>query len=463
VSDRNELIRSVGVLGIARIFSRFHFSDYAPITLLSYAFDYSLWGLNPLGYHLTNILLHALNSVLLFRLFAGIARSAWIGLVTAALFASHPVQVEAVAWMAQRKTLLAMALFLLSFIWHVRSREENCPRHCGILAPVFLLGSVLSKPVVVGAPLLFAFYDRCFCAFPWRKVARRNVSYIVIGGAGAALGFISQYVAGGVKTYPGGTPFLSFLLMLRVFWDYLRSLFLSTSLDNLYTYNANDILHDPGVLAGALLAIGFLLFAWRQPLGRPLSAFAALWYALFLLPVSNVIPMAVQRADRYLYFPSAGAFLILALASQRLIAGLSASDRARRLKPVLALTQVSILIVSGWQTVARNRVWQNSGILWEDHLKKNPRSQTGHFNLAGYYLATKEYEWAIPLYQALVQLNARYMKAYYNLAMIASDRGDLHKALGKNELAEQAYEKANALSKREAPEAHGGASDLDAR
>ncbi len=127
---KNPLIRDLSPTGLWRMWSQFYFLHYIPVTLMSYALDYQLWKLNPLGYHLTNVLLHALNGVLVYRLCSRLQAGWAVSAVAAVLFIIHPVQVESVAWVSERKNLLSLTFFLLAFLAHIRATAKTAkPYH----------------------------------------------------------------------------------------------------------------------------------------------------------------------------------------------------------------------------------------------------------------------------------------------------------------------------------------------
>ncbi len=434
---RNPLVRDLSPAGIVRIFSRFHFTDYLPLSLLSIALDYRFWGLDPIGYHLTTTFLHGLNGIFLFLLIRRLAGNYGIALLTSLIFLVHPVQVESVVWLTERKNVLSMAFLLAAVLTHIRSRGPDAPRYSLGLSWFLYLLSILSKSAVVGAPLIFIALDRWWGDLSWREIARRNAPYFLIAALSAALTLASQSAADAVKTYRGDSFLLTMRLMMTVLWDYVRTLAVPLHLNNFYQYDAIPALGDRRFWFGGALVGLFIVTALRQPLGRPVSAFCILWFSVFLLPVFNVVPIAIVRADRYMYFPSIGLFWLLSLALDR--AWSRAGGRAKSVAPrfLLVVGMTGILLFWGRLTLRRNEVWQDSATLWTDHLRDYPQSITGYFNLAGHYLTRGEYEKARPLYEKLLLLQPAHMRANYNLARIDEAEGRLDEAIAHFERAVQ--------------------------
>lgn len=309
---QNPRIRDLGPAGLWAIWSQPHYWHYIPVTLMSYALDYHLWELNPFGYRLTNLLLHALNGILAYLLCLRLQDSRTAAAIAAALFVIHPLQVESVAWISERKNLLSLTFFLLSFLAHIRSRQAQPAAWTwtqGLAQGLFLL-AILSKSIVVCTPLLFMIYDLSWARRSFRSSLLANIPYLVIGAGGAIGTLLAHQGNAGISNYWGNSFWLTATLMLRVTWEYAASLILPLHLDNLYIYTTDMIQGDLRIWAGVGTLILAVFFAWRQPLGHPISRFAILWCATLMLPVANLFPFSFQRADRYLYHPSVLLFLL---------------------------------------------------------------------------------------------------------------------------------------------------------
>ena len=422
----NPLIRTVSPTGLWRMWSQFYYQHYSPVMLMSYALDYQVWGLNPLGYHLTNVLLHGLNGVLVYFVCQWLQPSRFVAGLASVLFIIHPVQVESVAWVSERKNVLSLFFFLLALLAHMRSRTTEARWYAWWLARSFYLMALLAKPIVVVAPLLFMAYDVYWAGYSKRRAI---LCHLPLLGMGLALAVLTILAHAEPRHYWQNSPWLTALLMLRICWEYALSLVVPLDLNARYAYRLADVAGNVRIWFGVGI-LGLLgLVAWRQPLGKPLSRFAVLWVVVFFLPVANIIPFPIQRADRYLYAPSIALFLLFAVGVHRVWQRL-VSYRTRFLLGGGLLALILPLLVL---TVERTKVWANSGMVWEDHLAAYPDSLNGLLNLGVYYFEQQAYAQAEQTFRRMLQYKAKFPKQfarpYYYLARCATQTGRYQEAI----------------------------------
>jgi tetratricopeptide (TPR) repeat protein len=412
----NYLLRDFSLHGVANIFTQIYFAAYIPVTIFSYWIEFHFWGMNPVGYHIVNVLINAANCALIHIFLLRLLKNRNIALMSALLWTVHPLQVESVVWIAERKSLLAMLFTLLAFLAYMRSAEDKPPVWALPAAYILYLLSALSKPAVVGVPLLFMTYDYFWAHMNLRRVIIRAIVPLAIGGASAVAIVVAHKSGGGIKTYSGGSFGSSALLMLMVYWEYVISFIAPWTLNNFYPY-APTVLNDnpASIFLGMLLVVGAVYVAWKQPFGKPFSVFAVAWIVLFMLPVSNIIPIAIVRADRYMYFPSVVIFAAAGILIDRLWQA-ARSPRARQ--AIVAVVAAVVAVLAGF-AFFRSLVWQNEGVLWLDHLKTYPQSQTGWLNLGVYYYNKQQYAQALPVFQQLVALSPADFKGNRFLGDIA--------------------------------------------
>ncbi len=351
--------------------------NYAPLHLISYMVDYDIWGLKASGFIFTNILLHAINGILIYLLVIRMSGERIAAFFGSLLFLLHPVQVESVVWVSQRKTLLAMTFFLLAMFWYITYRrdKQGSPGRAklfyGLSVAAFLFAS-LSKSVVVIYPLVILLYDICFDE-P-RKLGSLlvdKVPFAIISAfvANLAIGTHAAQTVGGLTTYHGGTLYTTLLTMLPVLARYLQLVLWPSNLSAFYNPPIKTSI-DEGVVAASalcvfLIVIAILLYRRRQDL--------FFWFLLFfigLIPVSQVVPLVTIMNDRYLYFPMLGIAVFVATMAfrGRAWSSLWAS------KDGIAVFAVSLIVVGAFTIVTSQRigVWQNSATLWGDAVKKAP-------------------------------------------------------------------------------------------
>lgn len=403
----NHLLRDFSITGVVNIFTQYYFAAYIPVTIFSYWIEYNIWGLDPSGYHVVNVLIHALNGVLAYLLIERLIQKRWIALFASILFIVHPTQVESVAWIAERKNLLAMLFMLLSFLAHIRSAEPGAKARWSALTWFLFALAVLSKPTVVGVPALFGLYDLFWAKMPLKRAILRNLVPLAIAGLGAFLIIDAHAGYGGIKEHRGGSPVGTAALMMIVFWDYVVALVAPLHLDNFYRYPITLIQQRPlSVALGGLVVLGSAYVAWKQPLGKPFSMFAILWIWLLMLPVVNIIPIAIERADRYMYFPSVVLYALVGLAIERLYVRLRNPTAQYVLLGAVSLVMVGYTVL----TIQRNLVWTTEGTLWTDHLEEHPESETGWLNLGVFYYNEADFANAVPAFQRLLDSNPVHFK-----------------------------------------------------
>ncbi len=364
-------------------FSRYYVGNYAPVQILSYMLDYGLWGLRPGGFLLTNIVIHAANGMLLYRLLRRWYVDRCVPLCASALFLLHPVQVESVAWVSQRKNLLAIFFFLLAWEGYCRYREAPAGRGKWAYAAslVAFVLSLLAKSMTVVMPIVLVLFDLCFPGETRRVRFRDKVPYLIAAGIVGAVACISQRpeLGGGRTGYHGGTPWATFLTMLPVFCRYLGMLVWPANLSAEYAPTIHRHL-DAAVAGAALLLTAIALAGWR--LWR-LDRRPVFWGALFwigLLPVAQIVPLVTLMNDRYLYLPMIGA----ATLAGHGLSYLMNTGRGRYAR-LVATAAVMLVIVLSVVSFRRAGVWQNSLLLWNDAVSRYPASDRAWGILADAY------------------------------------------------------------------------------
>lgn len=399
----NPLLRDPSINGVVRIFTEAYFAAYIPVTIFAYWVQWQFYQNWAPGYHIVNIVMNAANAVLLFYFVRRLLGKPWVAVLAAVLWIVHPLQVETVAWVSQHKNTFSMFFTLIAFLFHLRSTAPDRKRGDLMWAYAAYLAAALSKPAVVGVPVLFFLYDWWWAKLPLRRALTRNLIPLIIGAATALLIVVTHEEGGGIKPYRGDSIFVTGQLMLIVYWDYLVSIVWPFDLNNRYYYPP-DLTQDAAL--SMWLGFGLILltiwFVIKQPLGKPFSAFAAAWVWLFLLPVSNIVPINIERADRYMYFPLVIIFAGVALAVERLwhwggdhMQARAAVGDVPDMQQIVryGLSAGLGMLVLGWAVTTYNRswVWENEGTLWRDHLIDYDFSHTGLLNLGVFHFNEGQY------------------------------------------------------------------------
>jgi len=401
---------------------------YRPLTALTYWLDGFLWHGNPGGFHLTNVLLHALVSVLVLEVARRLLPAGPAPLLAGLLFAVHPVHVEAVAWVQGRVDLLSAAGILLALLLGLAGAEAAGGRRvlCWAASALAFLLALLAKEVAVVAPLLTAVV---LAGQPGRGGFRRvQECRPLFGLQGLAL---LLYL--GLRTTALGSPALGILggpplgdrvlLALRVIPVYLRLLLWPVGLNPKHAVAPPSGFLDGDVLMGALLlaGLGALGLTWgRRVPGLPTGL---AWLALAWLPVSNLIPIpAFVVAERYLYLSSGGFCIALAGAAASVMA------LGGRWRGALVATATALLLTLAGLAAAQAGLWRDPRTFYEGLVRRNPNSALAHNGIGAVYLDLGEEARAEEEFREALRLHPGQTAALNNLGILAQRRGDLAEA-----------------------------------
>ena len=402
----NPVIQGFTPQHIKDAFSKIFVGNYAPLHIISYMLDFHIWGLRSSGFIMTNILLHTANGLLFYQLLNRMAAGYLWPFFAALLFLLHPVQVESVVWISQRKNVLAMFFFLASFLAYLRYRDSG-RMHRGIFYLLSLFAfclSMLSKSAAVILPAALLLHDHCFIKKQdLKQLLLDKIPYIVISAVFAAVAIQSHsaQTLGGGTSYHGGTPFSTFLTMLPIIISYLRMIVWPSGLSAFYDppIKTEIDLHVAGaaILCIVMVAAGTYLYRHRRG--------SFFWFALFfigLLPVLQIVPIVTLMNDRYLYFPMLGAAPLLAFS---VLDNLSWSDLSTGIRSK-ALTVACILALAllAVATSRRIPVWHDSYSLWKDTVTRAPNVPLVHDGFGESLLQRGQLEEAIGQFMVSLQL-----------------------------------------------------------
>lgn len=431
---RNSLIKSLRRL--PHLVQRDYFTlsaeqSYRPVVTLSYFLDYALSGLKPFGYHLTNLLLHLAVVSILFLFLTEIVsrgdpetRYRYAPFMAAAIFAVHPINSEAVNCVSYREDLLCAFWYLLAMLLYVKGRGYGLSLMCFGLA-------LLSKEMAVTLPAMVILCDLFLRpAQDGRgglgKMLGRYAGYAAVLAAYAvvAFGVMRGEAPRGEGLSAGGLYSAALMKPWVVACD-LGSFFYPMRL------SAEYVVTEPAGVLAAVLPLGFaLLFALLIWLlgsrGGKLLAFGFVWFFVALLPVSGVYPIFNIRADRYLYLPSMGLCLAVALILN-LPGAVGLKRRASRLTVAVFVSLILLYLVKEGR--ARTAVWGDDLILWSDALAKagaHPRAYVGRANA---FVALGRYGDAIGDCTEAIRLMPSFPEAYYNRGLAYHKKGENDQAI----------------------------------
>lgn len=371
----NARVHGLNLENLRLIFTSAYFSNYAPLHLLSYAIDFSIWGPSPKGFHITNIVVHAVNSALVFLLVKRVTGEGFASFAAAALFAVHPLNVENAAWVSERKTLLAAAFSFGSILAYISFRTSGRPGLYGASLLLFVL-ALLSKPLAVVLPLTLVAYE-LFLKKEIRAV-KWSVPFFVLAFALSVVAFKAHADAASIESQTLSADVLLgtvYPTMLPVYWEYVRLIIWPSAQSGFYDATLRFSFLEPAVLASLVAwAAVFAAVLWK---GTGQARFWFLWFWTWLLPVSNIIPLPVYYADRYMYMPAIGLFVLFGLLLAR------AGRRAGLKWP--AVVAASVVIAFAGAAFVRMDVWKDELSFWEDTARKSPGQDKAQLNLGYAY------------------------------------------------------------------------------
>jgi hypothetical protein len=352
--------------------------NYAPLTIFTYLVEHTLFGIEPAGYHIFNVILHAVNSVLVFALISQLTKNRAAGWMTAAIFAVHPVQIESVAWVSSMKGLLCGTFILAHLV--CRLRTERTPRQ-DVWGFVFFLLALFSKALTVVVPAIVLLYDMLVCKRKFKEALAGQFAtgmlsvwllVTTMSAQGTTLGGIRSHLV------------LSKLEILGVdsiiLWRYVGMLLWPSGLSVLYNPPVSDI---AGQVIAATLAWGLIGAAvWKLRNVAPLVVLAAASWLILLLPVLNLTPLTTLMNDRYLYMPAIPFFAAAScglcfLWKQLLAAGPSLTRRSlsepgNRFQHVWLTVPLGAVLALLLATRQHLPVWENDRALWEHTMSRVP-------------------------------------------------------------------------------------------
>src|SRR2546427_7796416 len=410
----NKRIRSIN-LGLL-------LNSYRPIRDISYAIDYALWGERPFGYHLTTLVIHAANLLLVFALIRRFTESLVTATLAALIFAVHPIQTDAVTYISGRRDLLFTFFYLLAFhsyLTYYRKRWSLQALVYFVLFFVLWALSLLSKEMAASLPILIFVWHYCDAweqekGSWWRDAAqtarkafkREQWLYVSLWLIGLAFTlywvFIkgaSQRVTSGKINYWGGSFYTNFLTVMRVHAWYLKQLLYPTPIAQyLGSLEISSSIFDWRVVLSMAVVGGALCGGFCLLKRDKLMAFAVLSYFVFLLPVSQIIPHHELLADHYLYLPMMSFGLFVSLLARKIRSSGVTVEKA----PYYVVG--AAVVVFAVMTVIQNRVWKDERSLWTANYKAVPNSPRAALNLGNTYQES-EPEKAKELFKRALGLN----------------------------------------------------------
>ncbi len=440
---QNDLVHRVD---LPRIFGNEYWSGfsqdgggtyYRPLTTLSFALDYAAWGEDPFGFHLTNLILHAISTFLLYLVCIRLIRNRPAALFAALLFAVHPVHTEAVSNISGRSDLLFGVFGLTALLLYIRNSARF-----GTAAVVFL--ALCAKESALVLPALFLFCDLIWKpnaapnlrAYLWKRFCAHHVWTLASVAAFIVLRVIAVGNLRPVTPSPLDNPLVGADLAARLFTlpalvlHNLRLLTFPARLSADYSFNQIPVFTSPfhlqfvlGSLVLFLAGLAVVRCWGRSRIG--IFGVGLVWLPL-ALNLNPVLPAGSILAERYLYLPSAGFCLLVGLAALRLRSDWLARPARRQVCLALALL---LLAAGAYRTIVRNRDWRNDEALFRSAVAACPNSIRAHLNLALLLHKKGSFSEAVSEYRQILSIQGAFPAVHYDLAEAYRHLGQQGKAL----------------------------------
>jgi protein O-mannosyl-transferase len=427
---------------VAWAFRTGHAANWHPVTWLSHALDVQLFGLNPRGHHATSIAFHLANSILLFLLLNRMTGAQWRSAAVAGLFAVHPLHVESVAWVSERKDLLSTFFWLLTVGAYARYAQQGKAEGAagkvfyGLALLCFAFG-LMSKPMVVTLPfvlLLLDYWPLGRLAHATRQTMGRllleKAPFLLLAIVSSVITFLVQQHAGFMSPLAKISAGARLDNMPVAYGRYLARTFWPVHLAAFYPHPRFWPLWQ--VILSAALLVGVTVWVVRRRRRQPYLAVGWFWFLGMLVPVIGLVQVGNQSmADRYSYMPIVGIFIMTVWGAREMLAGWPGGKRAAAVLGLLAIGSCAAL------TVRQARFWQNTVTLFVHTSEITADNYVAFYTLGRYWQHKGETARAAEYYQKSLQAKPDYALAHNNLGYILLQDGQTGAAVAQFEAALQ--------------------------
>ena len=430
VTEKTLVQSGITLAGVRWAFSSTYARYWHPLTWLSLMFDYQLYGMNAGGYHVTNLILHIMSTLLLFWLFNRMTGEIWKSFFVAAIFALHPLRVESVAWVAKRRDILCVFWGMLTLCLYVYYTEKPVIKRYLLVLFGFVC-ALMSKPMVVTFPVIMILLDywplsrfqsKQGNSILWQL--REKLPFFILSGVFSIITIYARYYAENpfVNYFPLCSRLANALVSCVI---YLEKIFWPHNLVILNFFPAKIPIWQ--VFYSALLIIVISAAVIITVKRLPYLFVGWLWYVITILPVLGIIPFGnLGMSYHHTYLPSIGIVIMLAWGIPLLFPG----ERMRR--KILLPAEIIVIVILAVLTWQQCSYWKNSITLFNYTLQVTKNNFLAHNYRGAAYAILGHYQLAIEDYNHAIRLKPNYTEAYYN-------RGNAYFSLGHYQLAVEDY------------------------
>lgn len=419
-------------------FTTLHGSNWFPLTWLSHMLDVELYGLEPGRHHMSNVLFHITNVLLLFGILMRMTGNLWRSSFVAALFALHPIHVQSVAWIAERKDVLSTFFGLLAVWSYLRYAKCSGIGRFLLVLLFFILG-LMAKPMIVTLPFVLLLLDywplqrfqfgisKAGLNHAKQKYSRiflivEKIPLLLFSAASCLMTFYAQNIGGAVRSLDVFPLHVRITNALVSYIGYIAKMFWPVKLAVIYPHPG--LLPMWQIIGSCLLITGITYFAIKLIQSRPWFIVGWLWYLGTLVPVIGLVQVGMQAmADRYTYIPLIGLYIVVAWGLYDLLA----RWRYQNLNyAIIAATIVSVLAAGSWKQIG---YWKNSVALFNRALEVTEKNYVAHNNLGTGLVRQGRVAEATEHFKKSVEISPRFAIAHLNLGLALQEQNRLEEAL----------------------------------
>ena len=423
------VVKGLSTEGIVGAFTHTHALNWHPLTTLSHMLDCQLYGLNAGGHHLTNVILHTISVLLLFLVLSQMTGGLWRSAFVAALFAIHPLHVESVAWVAERKDVLSGVFFMLTLAAYSHYARAPSRSRYLLVALLFACG-LMSKPMLVTLPFVLLLLDywpldkfkdeNSEVGSRLRRLVMEKIPFLALSTCSCLVTLFTQ------RQGPHAMDQLPFLWRLNnafvSYLTYIWQMLWPVRLAVFYPHPNNRLpLVEVTVAIAFLIGVSLLVIRLRQ--SKPYLVTGWFWYLGMLVPVIGLIQVGEQaHADRYTYLPQIGLYIVIVWSIGDLL--LESTSRVRR--AIVGVAAAIIIVSLSARAFGQTSYWKNSETLWNHTLSVTSDNDVAHNNLGFLFLRSGELDKAISEFQTALDIRSRNTQRHYSLgaALIQNNMGN---------------------------------------
>lgn len=435
VTENLHVQQGLTIEGLRWAFTSLDAANWHPLTWLSHMLDVQIYGMSPMGHHATNVLLHGANTLLLFLFLVHATGASWRSFFVAMLFGIHPLHVESVAWVAERKDVLSAFFWMLTLLAYLRYSRNRCLTTYFTVLWLFA-AALLSKPMAVTLPFVLLILDywplrrlpqitdgKVAPVGAWKHLSTsalllEKLPFFVLAGLSLVMTDLAQERAGAIKATAQVTE--NILNALAAYGTYLVKMVWPGNMVVLYPYT-----HQPvwKALAAGILVAGISIAVWSWRDRRYLVA-GWLWYLITLLPVSGIIRIGEHSiADRYTYIPLIGLFIIISWGTGDLV------ENRKTARHTALAAVVAVLLFFSLKTWNQILYWRDSTLLFRHAVRYTSGNWMAYHNLGASLLQRGDSINALEFLLKSVRINPEDARAYNSLSTAYGRLGYEDKAI----------------------------------